>query len=236
MGNPLFTFIGQGAYLLLLLSFLNLSKKWLHGLALAGSALAILYCFLAEKEPLWVPLVWNSAFAFINAILLLPAFFGKLGKNKEKREKLDPMEEMLKRSSFSHFPDKALIDFVRFGIEGTVNKGEQILKAGDPLSEFFCLLEGTASAYSAKVKQDDFVPGKLIGEGLLLGQTTTPSSVVANTNVKMLAWTMDAVNQWVGKDTKRLSMLQAVVGAQIVDRTLTQARKAKTQGNKETAV
>ena len=212
----------------MLLALFNVSRKWLHGFALAGNALAIGYCLQGSPNPLWVPLLWHSAFALVNTGQLSVAIFFK-SKNKESSEKLDPLETFLKKTAFVHFPDKALVDLVQLGVEGRISKGEFILRMGQPTPEFYCILEGLASGMVENVKQNDYLPGKLIGEMLLIGQNLATQDIVANTDLKLLAWSTDSIGHWVGKDKQRIALLHAAVGAQIVDFFLIDAKKQKVE-------
>jgi hypothetical protein len=200
--------MAQLAYFFMLLGLLSPNLESLRKFFVAGSTVAVVYAFTAEKDPLWVPLTWHGLFLLFNGYHVVQM------AQKKRRESLDPVEEFLKKTVFSTFPSEDLKSFVKFGMEGTAPSGQSLAKAGDPAREIVCIIQGNAAVQTDGTKFADLSSGRLFGTGVLGGDTEIYYDVVAVTEVKAIVWTMEAIDTWAGKNVKRVAMVQAAAGAQ----------------------
>src|SRR4051812_37194063 len=124
--QALWPFAAQVAYLLMLLGLLGRDLQLLRKFFLAGSAVALVYSLCSGETTLWVPAVWNAAFLLLNGVHV------GLNRAQQRREKLDTVEQFLKRTAFSHMPVEHLKSFTRIGMEGVVKAGQPIVKTEGP--------------------------------------------------------------------------------------------------------
>ncbi|HEY8279696.1 MAG TPA: cyclic nucleotide-binding domain-containing protein [Bdellovibrionota bacterium] len=203
--------VAQFAYFFMFLGLLCPSIHLLRKFFLAGSVLAVLFALKAEAQPLWVPLAWHGAFILLNGIQVTRDSF------RRHQQKLDPMEQFLKDTAFQQFSNEEVRSFIRHGMEGKAEPEGYLARTGEASQDICCILQGTAEIFENGVKIGEVAAGRLIGMHCLLGEATVYYDVIAKTEVSAMVWTLTAIHDWVGKDTKRLAALQGVMGAQIVE-------------------
>ena len=226
--NIISILIGQLAYVLFFVGFFFKETMWIRFYIMWGCAAAIIYALIAEREPLWVPLFWFSGFLVLNAIQY---FFLK---RKVKTEKIDPLETFLLKHVFSVFSPSDLRALIMVGIEGSVSNGEYLAKAGEPMKEIYCILQGTVTLMQDGVKCGVVGAGRLVGEMMLLGEQNSPYDILVSSDIKALAWSMENIEAWSAKSSKRLTLLQSAIGNQMVERIVSEKAAEKKSRKEQT--
>ena len=229
--NVIITYSSQLAYLLLALAFLAPCSQNARRLAIAGCAVAIFYCIQAPADPLWVPIAWFGIISFINLVQMIVTFVN-VQKVPDAKEKLDPLEEFLQKHIFSSFSVLEIQSIVTLCIEGNVQKEEFLCRKNGAVTDMFCILQGNASVLRDGTKIGELGPGRLVAFSRFLGEETANTDVIANTDMKVIGWSVDKVEKWVGADPRRLAIFQSAIGRQLVEQILTEV-KLNTQSSKK---
>jgi len=199
------------SYLLTVSAFLMRNIFWLRMFALSASIVAILYAFNLLSEPLWVPILWHCIFIFINAFQIFLALC------KKRKVKLNLTEQFLAKTVLSNFSSAEVKNFVNIANSQSALANTQLIIEGQELKNLYFMMEGSATILSAKEKIAQLTAGYFIGEMSLLTQSAARADVVTDVDCKFLNWSHEKIDQWVGEDAQRLSMLQASLGTQIVE-------------------
>lgn len=199
------------SYLLLFLGFLFRESRWTKASLISGSAAGAAYSFFATGGPFYIPFFWYSLFVLVNIFSLIR--FESVKKSLD----MDPVETFLKKGPLSIFDGPEIKSFLRIGLEGSVPKGEVLLTRGNSNQELYCVLRGefllsVGSQQIAKVQ-----PGGLIGYKCFLGEPESDVDVSAINDAIVMSWSLEKIEEWVGSNTRRMALMQALVGWQHID-------------------
>ena len=209
-------YLGQLAYFLTFVSYGIRNVTWLRVVAIFASAATVAYGFLAASTPPWIPIIWNVLFIAMNVGQLA------LTRWRSRAVSLDPMETFLSKTVLANFPPAEAKSFAGLAKVGELTAGSQLIAAGTELKFLFCVLEGKLDVFAGGQKRAEMSAGFFVGEMSLLTRGLTRADVVASTNVKLLVWPHEEIENWVNSDTARLAHLQTALSTQVVDQLLRQ--------------
>jgi CRP-like cAMP-binding protein len=228
MGSFSIFYAAQAAYLLTLVSFAMRNVVWLRVFALLSSGAAIYYALHAASEPLWIPILWNCAFVAVNCVHLA------LSRWRARAVALDPLEEFLAKTVLMNFPPAEVRTFAALGAEGALPTGAQLIRHNTEIKHLFCILKGRVDVMMEGKKVAELGPGRFVGEMSLLTRSRTRADVMVASDLKLLVWTHESIEQWVDGEAARLGYLQTALGTQVVEELLRQ-QSAKQQELKAVA-
>jgi hypothetical protein len=207
-------YAAQLAYALTLVSYGARNMVALRLAAIAASCAVIYYAAVASAEPLWLPLLWNIAFAFVN--------LGHLAYNRwqTRNLRLDPLEDFLAKTVLANFPAPEVRRFAAIATQGTLPAGSAMIHAGTEIHQLFCILQGRVDVVVNGVKVAELGPGRFVGEMSLLTRSRTRADVVVAADLQALAWKHEDIDSWVSGDANRLALLQTAMGTQVVEELL----------------
>jgi hypothetical protein len=216
VGSSYLFYVAQAAYGLSLLSFAMKNIVWLRALAVLSCLAAIYYAFNASAEPLWIPIFWNVLFISTNLVHLA------LSRWRSRAVALGPLEEFLSKTVLANFPTAEVRSFSDLSAEGTLPAGAQLVHSDTEIKHLFCILKGKVNVVIKGKKVAELGPGRFVGEMSLLTRSRTRADVVVASDLKVLVWTYESIENWVDGDSARLGYLQTAMGTQVVEELLRQ--------------
>jgi hypothetical protein len=207
-------YVAQAAYLFTLISFAVRNVTWLRALAIGSSLLALFYAFTASAEPLWIPILWNAAFALVNGVHLA------LSRWRGRDVRLDPLEDFLAKTVLANFPPAEVRSLASLASEGELPAGAQLIQEGTKIDKLYCLVKGRVDVVVRGNKVAELGPGRFVGEMSLLTRSKTRADVLVAADIKALIWSHESIEGWVNSDASRLALLQTAMGTQVVEELL----------------
>lgn len=227
MGNSNLAYVAQLAYFLTFASYTVRNVTWLRIGAICASLAAIYYGFNAGSEPLWIPIFWNVLFILVNSVHLA------LSRWRGRDVQLDALEDFLSKTVLTNFPPAEVRSFAALSSESDLAAGAHMIQSGMEIRHLFCILKGKVDVLSEGRKIAELGPGRFVGEMSLLTRSHTRADVVAQSDLKLLVWPHEVIENWVDSDASRLGLLQTALGTQVVEELLRQQAQVATHGGQE---
>ena len=184
MDNSYVWVIGHLAFLLTAVSFLLKDIILLRTTAVVSSIVGIGYNYFSVSGPNWLPIIWLSIFAIINATRTIGVLREKLSINFSEEEK------ELYETVFSNFNTVEYMKLFRTADWKNFPAGHVIAKEGEQIDGVYMLYNGEVSVVRNGTKIGRSRDGAMIGEMSFIKGGNTPASatVVSTKNCKCVFW------------------------------------------------
>ena len=191
----------NAANILLLVAYSVRDILWLRSCAVAASVIAIPY-FVLQPATLWPPLTWSVVFAAIN-------LYQALRIVAERRPvKLTQEEEEVQRIIPELAPRK-LLQILNIGSWITAEKGELLIKSGEPAEAISLIVRGRAQVAKGERVLGELAAGDLLGSALLLSGVPAQFDAVVMESIRAMSWKTDTLERYLAANPDmRTIMLQ----------------------------
>lgn len=201
------------ANVLLLVAFAVRDVLLLRCLFVAGSLFALGFYYY-QSPPLWGAIAWTALYIVIHAYWIVRIIF-------ERRPiVLTPDEENLYRLAFGSLDQRKFARLVGLGEWRDAEKGQQLLRAGEPIREVYALASGSVAAHMG----DDFIgsvkAGQLVGTAAVLIDGVAPCDFVVEAPGRYIALPLAEVQAFLDKDPELRSQIRQIISAELAEKVL----------------
>jgi hypothetical protein len=207
---------------ILLVAFAVRDVLLLRSLFLAGSVIAIGYYYL-QSPPLWDAIAWTALYCVIHTYWIVRILM------ERRPVVLTPDEETLHRLAFKSLTRRKFARLAGLGQWRDAQKGEELSKEGERVSELLALISGNIEARSGGQTLGHLGPGKAVGTASMLLHETHLCDFVVDTHCRYLAWPVAEVQQLLDRDPDLRAQILNLMSEELANKIRTMVHRPENQ-------
>jgi len=176
---------------------------WLRILAIFGSLIGMPYFYL-QKEVLWEPIIWSSAFVTINGYHVWRLWL-------ERRPiQLSPDEAKLYNMTFFPLNPRQFLELVRLGHWADLRAGDIVIRPGEPIEELAVPLTESVEGRVSHRSLGTFAAGAIIGASAMFDGRVSQLEAVASESCRVLHLPVLAIKERARKNPQLARTLERI--------------------------
>jgi len=202
---------GHLSYLLIAISYWLTNMFWLRVVAVVGLSLEIAYFWLSGGD-LRAGIGWDLIFICIN---LYQVYW--LVKDRMSLRLPESDRELL-RSVFKGLDDAQIARLLLAGEFRDIASGTTLAEENRPLEEIFFICSGRVRVTIADRQVAHLERGSFVGEVAFLAQTPATATVIAEDDVRALAFETGKLNQFFRHEADVAGLIYQLLGRELANK------------------
>ena len=182
---------------------------WLRLLMVVAGAVVLPY-YVAQRPPLWAPVLWGLVFIGINIVQI-----GLLLLERRPVHMTEP-EQRLYRTAFRSLTPREFVRLIKVGRWEEAASSDCIVEQGTVLNTIMVILSGKVAVKVDGRTVATLGEGQFIGEMSYLTGGPTSARVEAMVPTKYVTWQKAQLDEFLNKSTELRAALQLVIGRDLV--------------------
>jgi hypothetical protein len=196
---------GHASYVIIALSYCLTNIYWLRVAAVLGLGLEILYFALTSSQ-LYTGIAWDVIFISINTFHLVLLTRDRFSVSLGKAER-----ELLK-CALSGLCNAQIAKVLKTGTWRELSTGSCLMVEGGPVGELHFVQRGRLAVYVNGVHVAELGPGALVGEIAFLMNNAATATVIADTEVRLIAFDRDRLMLCCRSDEQISAAVHRLIG------------------------
>jgi len=202
---------GHFSYLLIAISYWLTDIFWLRLVAIVGLSFEILY-FWHSGGDLRTGIGWDLIFIAINAYQLYRLLHDRLSL------RLPEGDCDLLRSVLAGLDDSQIARLLTAGEFCDLADGMTLAKENEPLERLYFICTGRVRVTIADREVSHLERGNFVGEVAFLTEKSPTATVIAECNVRALAFDRSALNQFFRNETEVAGLIYQLLGRELANK------------------
>lgn len=202
---------GHLSYLLIAISYWLTDIFWLRVVAVVGLSLEIVY-FLLSGGDLRAGIGWDLVFIAINLFQIY-----RLVKDRLSLRLPEPDRELL-RSVLVGLDDARIARLLVAGEFSDILAGTTLAQENEPLDRLFFLCAGRVRVTIAGRDVSQLEKGNFVGEVAFLTERPATATVVAETDLRVLAFDRGKLNRFFRDETEVAGIIYQLMGRELASK------------------
>jgi hypothetical protein len=177
-------------------------------LAIASDVMILPYYYF-QREPLWPPIFWGSAFIIVNGVRIVTMILDR------RPVVLSDEEEELHRTAFLSVDKREFLKMASLARWVHRSPGEAIVKKGEQISEAIVLFSGETEGILDGKTILVYRPGQLIGNVSAYSGLASPMDVVARGPVRLATWDLQHIREFTASRPELRAKLLQLMSADL---------------------
>ena len=213
--------VGHLSYILLVVSMMMRSMKWLRVIAISAGVVSAIYGYFVLKD--FVTVFWEIIFVSVNLIQLL------IMEVENRRARFSKDEERFIQAVVPNVERAHAKRLVKLAQHETFEAGTPLTVEGEPVERLLFLIEG-----AVRIEKEGTIVGvcghdDFIGEiGFMLGSSATGSAIVTN-SVRALSFSHPQLRALLNKEPQLRHALESSFNRNLVEKLVKSNEGSKTQ-------